>query len=568
MNSLAIHARRQAPAVLGLVALAVLPLQAQEDGMLEAMRIELDRSMKVLKTEEAPPYFLSYEITDFQVLSAEAEFGALTSSGEVHVRILDIDLRVGNHELDNTRQVRNQSSSAPIEAAPVLVPVEDDANAIRAVLWSHTDRHYRRALEQFTRAQTDVQVKVESEDKAGDFSRAPTFKAVETVRPLEADIAVWRRKVERYTAPFAEHGALFEAQATFNAGTETRWLVNSEGSAIRTSETTYRLFFAAGTKADDGMELPLYKSYFALTPSGLPDDETVKRDVREMIATLLALREAPLVEPYTGPAILTGQASGVFFHEILGHRVEGHRQKSEDEGQTFKKQLGERLLPDNFSIYFDPRVTRYGETDLAGAYRFDNEGIQAQRVMVIEGGLFKNFLMSRSPIDGFPASNGHGRKEAGSRTVSRQSNLIVEVADPLSSEELKARLIADIEKENKAFGLRFEQVEGGFTTTGRFRPNAFNVKPLVVYRVYPDGGEELVRGVDLIGTPLTTLSRVVAGDDQVAVFNGLCGAESGEVPVSAAAPSILISQIEVQKKAKSRDRLPLLPPPLEPNNPG
>ena len=207
-------------------------------------------------------------------------------------------------------------------------------------------------------------------------------------------------------------------------------------------------------------------------------------------------------------------------------------------------------------------MTHHGGSDLVGTYRFDNQGIKARRVTVIDKGILKGFLMSRSPIDGFPNSNGHGRKQAGFQPVARQSNLVVEVADPLTGDELKAALLAAIEAEGKPFGLRFEAIQGGFTTTGRFMPNAFNVTPLVVYRVYPDGREELVRGVDLIGTPLTTFSFVAAGDDQIAVFNGTCGAESGGVPVSAASPAILVSHIEVQKKGKSQDRPPLLPAPV------
>ena len=567
--TLAVNARRLAVATLVCVTLPVVPAHAQEGSILGAMRTELDRSMRVLQTQEVPPYFLSYEVTDVQNLSANASFGALTSSNENRQRLLDIDLRVGDYEFDNTRQVRGQGRFNFFGANfPIQVPVEDDANAIRAVLWSHTDKQYKRALEQFTTVQTDVRVKVEAEDQSGDFSREQPSSAVEAIRPIEADLASWEQKVERYSAAFAGHGVFYQAQASISASTETRWFVNSEGSEIQTSETVYRIIVAASTKADDGMDLPLYKTYFALSPNGLPDDETVERDVGKMIATLLALREAPLVEPYTGPAILAGQASGVFFHEILGHRLEGHRQKSEDEGQTFKKQLGEQVLPENFSVYFDPTITHHAGTDLAGTYRFDNQGVMARRVPVIEGGVFKEFLMSRAPIDGFPNSNGHGRKQAGLRSVSRQSNLIVEVGDPLTGEELKTRLLADIEEKGKPFGLRFEEIQGGFTTTGRFTPNAFNVTPLVVYRIFPDGSEELVRGVDLIGTPLTTLSRVVAGDDQIAVFNGTCGAESGAVPVSASSPSILVSQIEVQKKGKSQDRPPLLPAPLEPGNRG
>ena len=547
-----------------LTALLALDLHASETPVvLQAMQAELERSMGALAGEEVPPYFLSYEITELRNVGVSASFGALTSSGDRRSRGLDVDLRVGDYKLDNTRQIRGARNTFPRSLWHlVAVPVEDDVDAVRSVLWRETDRQYKRALEQFTHVQTNVQVKVEAEDRAGDFSREQGHQAIEDAEPINVDRADWETKVGLYSEPFSAYGEILGASARLSAFTETRWFVNSDGAAIQTAETIYRLFISASTKAEDGMELPLYRDYGSFTLDGLPDDETVARDVATMIDTLLALREAPVVEPYTGPAILSGTASGVFFHEILGHRVEGHRQKLEDEGQTFKKMRNERVLPESFSVFFDPTQKRLGSFDLVGSYRYDNQGVAGRRVAVIDKGVLRNFLMSRTPIDGFPSSNGHGRKQMGFKPVARQSNLIVHVENPLTSHELKARLIAAIEAEGKPFGLRFAEIQGGFTITGRTIPNSFNVTPLLVYRVYPDGREELVRGVDLIGTPLTTFSRIVAGDDQIAVFNGTCGAESGGVPVAAASPAILVSQIEVQKKSKSQERPPLLPAPI------
>ena len=555
-------ARRALP---WLTALLVQEVHASETpAVLRAMQAELGRSMNALAGEEVPPYFLSYEITEMRNVGTSASFGALTASGDNRRRGLDVDLRVGDYALDNTRELRGARSNfpPPFWISLVAVPVEDDVDAIRSVLWRETDRQYKRALEQFTNVKTNVQVKVEAEDQAGDFSREPGHQAIEEATPIDVDRADWEAKVERYSQPFSAYGEILSASARLSAFTETRWFVNSDGAAIQTAETIYRLFISASTKAEDGMELPLYRDYGSFTVGGLPDDETVARDVAAMIETLLALREAPVVEPYTGPAILSGTASGVFFHEILGHRVEGHRQKLEDEGQTFKTMRNERVLPENFSVFFDPTQKRLASFDLVGSYRYDNQGVAGRRVAVIDKGVLRNFLMSRMPIDGFPNSNGHGRKQMGFKPVARQSNLIVHVENPLTSDELKARLLAAIKAEGKAFGLRFVEIQGGFTITGRTIPNSFNVTPLLVYRVYPDGREELVRGVDLIGTPLTTFSRIVAADDQIAVFNGTCGAESGGVPVAAASPGILVSQIEVQKKSKSQERAPLLPAPI------
>jgi predicted Zn-dependent protease len=273
-----------------------------------------------------------------------------------------------------------------------------------------------------------------------------------------------------------------------------------------------------------------------------------------------------VIEPYTGPAILSGRASGVFFHEIFGHRIEGHRQKDEDGGQTFTKQVNKQILPTFISVFDDPTLQQLkagaAETDLNGFYPYDDEGVKSQRVPVVESGILKNFLMSRSPVKGFSNSNGHGRKSAGLRPVGRQGNLIVQSSQMVSDARLRELLIEECKKQGKPFGLFFSDISGGFTNTNRGGPQAFQVTPVMVYRVYTDGRpDELVRGVDLIGTPLVSFSKILATSDRQEVFNGMCGAESGWVPVSAVSPAILTAQIEVQKKPKSNDRLPILPPP-------
>jgi len=537
---------------------------AQPSPILSTLKAELDRSLHTLKSQPLPPHFMSYEITDDQTVQVNASFGEITSSVRSHNRQLDIDLRVGDYHLDNTHLLATGFPEFNFleRFGFIQVPLEDNPEALRSIVWYNTDKKYKAAVEQYTKVKTAVQVAVSPEDKSDDFSREPAATYREELRNLSIDPKVWEEKVRKYTAPFAQYGNLYEAQAYFNADIETRWYVNSDGSEIQVSQPFYRLFISALSKADDGMELPRYESYSAFTPQDLPDDSAVLKDVEGMIHDLQALRSAPIVDPYTGPAILSGRASGVFFHEIFGHRVEGHRQKSETEGQTFTKKVGQSVLPANFSVYSDPTLRRLGDTDLVGAYTYDNQGVKASRVVVVDHGILKNFLMSRSPIEGFPQSNGHGRKQQGLAAVARQSNLIVEISDPVSHAELKKMLIEEIKKQNKPFGLYFQDVEGGFTLTGRVIPNAFNVLPIMVYRVFPDGREELVRGVDLIGTPLTTFSKMVTGDDQITTFNGICGAESGAVPVSASSPAVLVSQIEVQKKEKSQERTPILPPPF------
>ena len=530
--------------------------------LLKAMQEELTRSFSLLQDQPIPPYYLSYEITETEGVRVEASFGVLTYSNESRRRQLDIDLRVGDYIFDNTHQVRGGPRNWSDRYSRIRIPIEDDPDAIRSVLWYHTDKKYKRAIEQLTTVKTNVRVKVEEEDQSDDFSKEPVERYVEDIASFDISRDEWGARLKKYTAPFAQYGDIYEAEASLSASISTRQYVNSEGSKIQTSQVLYRLFIYAFTKADDGMELPRYESFSAFTPEGLPSDDEVLALVEHIIADLHALRDAPIVAPYTGPAILSGRASGVLFHEIFGHRIEGHRQKREDEGQTFKKKIGEKVLPETFSVYFDPTQTSSADKDLVGAYAYDNQGVKARRVAVVENGIFRRFLMSRSPIENFPNSNGHGRKQPGYAPVARQSNLIVETSEPLTRDQLKKMLIEQCRREGKEFGLYFEDIQGGFTITGRTFPNAFNVLPIMVYRIYTDGREELVRGVDLIGTPLTAFSQIAAADDQIGVFNGICGAESGGVPVAAVSPGIFISQIEVQKKEKSQERRPVLEAPF------
>lgn len=554
-----------AAALLALAAIAVQPAtqSSSPSPVLPAAKAELSRCFNALRKQPVPPYFLSYEITDAESINVSGSFGTLTNSGENRTRHLFVDLRVGDYSLDNTRRIRGGMTNFADQYSNLTVPIEDDPDSLRAVLWYETDRKYKRAVEQLTKVKTNSQVKVELEDKAGDFSKEKPEQAIEAITPLHVNRPAWEEKVRKYTAPFQRFGNIYEANALLMATRDTHWFVSSEGSELQYSQTYYRLFIYAFAKADDGMELPRYESFFSFTPEGLPDDATVLKAVDKMIADLKALKLAPIVDPYTGPAIISGRATGVFFHEVFGHRIEGQRQKTEVDGQTFKKMVGQTVLPVSFTVYFDPTLRQYGGKDLVGSYDYDDQGVKASRVTAVENGVLKNFLMSRAPIDGFPNSNAHGRAQAGFVPAARQSNLIVIDSKPVSRERLKQMLIEEMKEQDKQFGLLFDDIEGGFTMTGRMVPNAFNVLPIMVYKIYPDGTEELVRGVDLIGTPLTVFSKILAADDEKGVFNGICGAESGGVPVSAAGPAILLAQVEVQKKVKSQERSPILAPPFD-----
>jgi len=234
--------------------------------------------------------------------------------------------------------------------------------------------------------------------------------------------------------------------------------------------------------------------------------------------------------------------------------------KNEADAQTFKKKISEQVLPTSLSVYCDPQSKIYNNQEMSGSYVYDDQGSKGERVDVVKDGILKGFLMSRTPISNFPKSNGHGRAMAGMQPAARQSNLIVETSQPKTNEELRAELIKLAKEQNKTYGYLFDEVEGGFTSTGRFQPNAFNVTPTLVYKVFTDGRpDEIVRGVDLVGTPLAIFSQIDQAGGKTEIFNGYCGAESGSVPVACVAPTVVLRLIETQKKSKSQG-LPLILP--------
>ena len=535
--------------------------QVKRSPLLAALQAELDRSMKTLSKQDPVAYYLGYTVTDTQRVDVSGSNGALLNSGEARNRWLEVGVRTGSYNLDDTHKVGERQA---LGAGPgVSVPVDDDADVLRHALWLETDKQYRAAAEAWIKINTGKEVKVETaEGRAPDFSREQPHTYIGPLVSISVDRTPWEAKVRAYTKAFRESTAIINSIVTFSAQAQNVVQMTSEGTALQFGQIRYRLELFIQGKAPDGMDIDRYYNFDWVDAKDAPDDKAVYAAGATMRKELEGLVAAPINDPTVGPALLTGRAAAVFFHEVFGHRAEGHRQKDVSEGQTFSKKVNEKILPDFLSITDDTTLKKLGAQDLLGYYQFDDEGVPAQRVTLVEHGVLKNFEMSRSPLVGFPNSNGHGRRQLGATPVSRQGNLIVQSSKTMTNVQLRAELIKLIKAQGKSFGLLIDDIAGGFTFTGRGQPQAFQVLPLVVYKVFADGRrDELVRGVDIVGTPLAALTKIVATGDTPEVFNGYCGAESGSVPVSAASPAILTSELEVQKKESSTDRPPILPPP-------
>jgi len=542
------------------LALATSVFAVPAPSLLDILKDELAREFTALKAKADPaPYYMAYEVTDEQAESTSASLGALADASSRHVRGLDTTIRIGSPGFDNYHPYKGSrvrfTSFTPLS-------LDDNPNQIRRAIWSESDRVYRLASRRFLQLKTDEQLLAEQKDHDADFSTEPAETYSQLPETYEYDAEAWPRKVRAWSAEFKKHPQILASGVSFRGEREIRTFVNTEGTAIQQGSNLFRIEIEGAALAPDGMDLSDIATIEASDPAHLPSDGAVDAKVQEIASNLDALIKAPPAEPIVCPAILSGRASAVFFHEIFGHRIEGHRQKDITEDQTFTKMLGQKILPDFLSVEFDPTKTTYDGRDLVGHYEYDDEGVKARPVKVVEDGVLKTFLLSRSPVGEFVHSNGHGRRQPGFEVVARQSNLIVESTRQVSEKELRARLIEEIKKQGKPYGLYFADVSSGFTTTGRRGTQAFKVIPLVVYRVYPDGRpDELIRGVDIVGTPLASFQRILATSDHPEVFNGYCGAESGSIPVSAISPAILVSEVETQKKQNPQQRAPLLPRP-------
>jgi predicted Zn-dependent protease len=545
------------------VAACGIPLTAlhsapRPDVLLDTMQRELHRAIASLEKSDPATYYLSYSVADATSVTIAGTAGSLIVSSEGHRRQADVIMRVGSAALDNTH-----SQNRPSGIVSGSLPLSDDSDSIARVLWQLTDREYEQASSTFLKVKTNQAVQSAEEDKSPDFSlEAPQTHLGESRPQPLLDRKTWEERIRRLSAGFLKYPNVYSSTVYLQFSTDRSYLATSEGTALVQPAAISRLVIEGETRADDGMELMRVETFQAASPDQLPSEAELRSKVEKIAADLKALRAAPVAEPYAGPALLSGRAAAVFFHEVLGHRLEGHRQRGDTEGQTFTKKVNQLVLPPFLSVTDDPTLKELGGVKLAGTYDFDDEGVPAAKVNAVENGVLKNFLMSRAPITDFSHSNGHGRRQPGLMPVGRQGNRIVTSTNTVKDSELKQKFVDEIKKQGKPYGLYFEDIQGGFTLTARASPQAFQVIPVMVWRVYPDGRpDELVRGVDIVGTPLLSLNNIILTGDTEQVFNGVCGAESGQVPVAAAAPAMLFSEIEVQKRAKGTQRPPLLPPP-------
>ncbi|TKJ43242.1 hypothetical protein CEE36_04200 [candidate division TA06 bacterium B3_TA06] len=537
---------------------------APQNPILKAMEGELNRSIQNLVMEgQERPYFLSYRVTDQTYITVEASLGAITQSDESRSRRLSVDLRVGSYELDNSgvKKSRWEYDEEERKYSNMQVSIDDDTIGLKHNLWLATDYGYKKAVEDFSKKRRDIALNPE-EERPADFSDETPVVFVGDEIKVSVDRAEWEERVKRYSALFAEYEDITISRVRFDVQAKTAYFVSSEGSKIQDGDALYSIEIEASTRSEDGMPLRDYRRFYSY--DGIWDEERIKTEITEMAKGLITIKEAEACESYAGPVLIAAPASGAFVSAVLAPLLKADKKRWKDE-EGLQNKVGERVILPSISVYDDPTINTYKGQTLVGYYRFDDQGVAAQRVNLISRGVLRNFLLSRSPVKGFDKSNGHSRDGV------KIGNLILESSTPQFFSRLKSRLITECKMQGKPYGLLVTSVRLPESRAGRSviihisgaedggaGPVLGGLQPVEVYKVYTDGRQEPLRGVQVLSSsPLATLGKIIALGNDPGTWSTSFG--TGSV----VAPSILLSELEIRKTSQGMRTLPILSPPGE-----
>jgi TldD protein len=569
---------------IGLAAQAQAPVS--DDVLLQAMRAELGRAASQLKLANLDkPFYIEATVSDQETADISGTFGALVRLDRERSRPLRVEVRVGSYELDSSEFVGSRSFYAQMMDVPRRLVVEDDALALRHALWLAFDAAYKQALEQLAAKKAALQNKVVTEE-VSDFSREKLAVGLAPRPPLALEFAKWPDVVRRLSAIFREFPAVQDSSVQLAVRVGSRYYITSEGTVLRQPNSLVTLLVRASTQAPDGMQLRDFASFFATGLDRLPPEPALAAAVRSVGGQLTSLAAAPALEKYAGPVLFTGQAAAELFAQLLAPPLSGHRPPlAEDERMAAgmpTSELAERInrpvLPPFLSVTDDPTQARFAGQALMGTYAFDSQGVPAQAVTVIDGGLLKTLLMTRRPRKEIPQSNGHARATSYGGVSAQIGNLFVQAKEGNSLSELKARLLEECKAAGLPNGLIVAKLDdpslsgGDPSARGRRRLEAV-APPIVAYRVsVVDGVEELVRGLSFGEISVRTLREISAAGSESFVDNRTATASAagglmvvyggyGGVPASVVAPAVLLPDLEFSRPAGPHQKPAILPHP-------
>jgi TldD protein len=518
---------------------------AKGDGLLEALLTELDRSKAQLKMDQVQaPYYIEYRVNEVEDIGAEAAYGALRENQHIHVRVLRVVVRIGDYMQDSYFG-RGQGESS-------ILPLDNDPIALRHQIWLATDEAYKAAGQALAEKQAAMKQFSADPNPVDDFAKSPKMIAVEPAASLKIDEAGWKKTLEDVTSLYKQYPDVQSVTASARFSAINEYLVNSEGTVTRSGKTTYSVQLSSSTQAADGMRLSRSPAFMVARPEELPTRDALMGEAKKMLETVVALRQAPIVEEeYRGPVLFAADAADDIVSSLIGQNLLGQKPQLGKPNRTtgaFATSYKTRVLPNFLSVVDDPTLKDFQGKSLVGSYAVDSEGVKAQAVNTIENGMLANYLVGRQPIRDFPTSNGHGRAAPGSFPGPSLGVLLVKSSDAQAPDELKKKVIQMVKEQGKEYGYRVETLGPG---------NA----PRLLYRVYAkDGHEELVRGAVFNELDIRAIRNdlIAVGDDP------LVSNRAGAAPTTIISPSLLFGELEVKRADTSKDKLPDYPaPPLK-----
>ena len=542
------------------------PGQPEPQEILEVMQRELRRSLDGLVVPGSPrPYFMLYALRRVHALRLRAAHGALLRTREQTHAHIYTDVRVGSHKFDNVIDGGLGERSEDRESSD-WVDAPDDLNiqALQIALWKLTQLKFDEALEDYY----DHKKACLSEYLRDEVSALTRERPIVHKEPLHHDDfprAAWERVLVDLSRRFLQHPEIYDPGISLSAERIHRWLTTSEGTQVITEDVFIQIGIEGWVLTEDGVYVEGSRQLYLRAIEEVPDRATLERIMDEVIEELGALRVAESPGAFIGPALLSGQAASTLFHEALGHRLEGERLIARGESKTFARKKGERILPPGLNVIDDPTMSHCGQEPLWGSYRIDDEGVPARRTLLVEDGVLRGFLQSRTPVPGSDQSNGHGRHDGIERPMARMGNFVVEGAPGQGEtwEALKLRLTELCKFQGRRHGVIIRRILAGETNTSDYDFQVFKGTLAEVYILDVQTGlTHRIRDVELIGTPLAALQRIVAFGRDRETDQGFCYAESGSIPVSGIAPPILLSELELQQSSTTGYHDPLLPPPF------
>lgn len=553
-----------------------MPAPAKSDALLEAMRAELERSLAGLRVPGSPrPYYLLYSLRRTEELVLQAAHGSLLRRRHRTRNHLGVDVRVGSHAFDNVMDGGLDDEAEERESADWLVAPDDlEPMALRCALWKLTQLKFDEALADYY-DHRKAMVAEYLRDEVASFTREAPTQHLEALDTAPLPIERWAAELVELSKVFLDHPEVYDPELSIRADRIHRWQTDTEGARVRTCDLWLEFEVRGWVLTEDGVYVEAARSVPTRSVEALPGPEGMRTELDAVLAELAELRDhSSSPGAFIGPALVSGQAASTIFHEALGHRLEGNRLVARGETRTFAHKIGERVLPEGLSVFDDPTLERHGDQALWGSYRVDDEAVPAQRAQLIDDGVLVGFLRSRTPLPAHalrptdpkqPRSNGHGRTAGAQRAMARMGNLIVE-GDPARAKtqaELEAQLVALAKAQGRRHALVIHRIRAGETSTDSYDFQVFKGELAHVERLDVEtGARERVRDLELIGTPLSALHKIVGFGGIPGIDHGYCWAESGSVPVGGVSPALLLSEVELQQASRTGFHEPLLPPPF------